>query len=829
MGIYHEDIANIELSSGQIFRSFMNHTIGSGDVLANRFGVRVFRNGEPENIGGTCMGLFIRADGTTVTISSGVVSGNVAYVTLPEVCYAVEGQFSLAIKCQGSGVTGTLRIVDGVVSRTSTSAVVDPGMLVPSIEDLIDAIEDAVETIPADYSGLWTTLAPAFSTSTEYKAGQYVTYDGKMYKFTTDHVAGTWNSAHVIQVNVGGETADLKSAIMQLPDIYDNAINPVAGVFSGLKWENGVLKNNLVDGKTTAQIYVQLVSKTGTVTTADPAITEIGHHRRTVYCTANTKYIQIRHNGSTRDLYARFEVSFSKGTNVIVEFDVGSVVPNSIGGISISNIYARAYMINKWSASIDQTHALLIPNKALPTVQMSGNDAVVTLNVGSSGTFTNIPELYKTLTVAQFAEQISDYATVSGDVLTIRIPHTYALFYDYENNSAIMSQMTVEGMPGANCLALFTNYYGHIHGSWKELILEKDISGKKDDKLPDYYISAIETVSNKLASLPPDNFNYLFFTDIHYSYPTIFTEKKLLELTETIKTLANGTNIDAVIFGGDLIEGGYAVEKSVSVGQENAVFQPLGDIRKPVLSLFGNHDNNMYNWNSAPAETKNVSHYITMPEWENRAVYPFGESGNYYYVDFPNKNMRVVVVNACDYRPSVDDDGNVSITDYSEIMMRRDQLDNIAQMFHDSPYDIVVCSHGLVTGLFGICSKYNSRGTYTKQDSTVIDFSNMTHHVRNYHTGHYHNNAMEYVEGYNVNCISTSCACMAPAQQTLYAPSPTDIVTAWQDTGPVAYNNRVIPRIINTITETCFDVVSVASNKITKFGVGGSSDGVLDS
>lgn len=158
MAIYKEDIVNIELSTGKIFRSFLGTTIGSGDVLANRFGVRVFRNGEPENIGGTCMGLFIRADGTTVTISSGVVSGNVAYVTLPEVCYAVEGQFSLAIKCQGSGVTGTLRIVDGVVSRTSTSEVVDPGTLVPSIENLINAIEEAVESIPLDYSVLDSTV-----------------------------------------------------------------------------------------------------------------------------------------------------------------------------------------------------------------------------------------------------------------------------------------------------------------------------------------------------------------------------------------------------------------------------------------------------------------------------------------------------------------------------------------------------------------------------------------------------------------------------------------------------------------------------------------------
>ena len=211
MAIYREDIANVELSSGQIFRSFMNHTIGSGDELANRFGVRVFRNGEPENIGGTCMGLFIRADGTTVTISSGVVSGNEAYVTLPEACYAVEGQFSLAIKCQGSGVTGTLRIVDGVVSRTSTSAAVDPGTVIPSIENLIDAIDEAVASIPADYSSLWESLAPEFSTSTSYAVGQYVTYDGGLYKFVTEHTAGSWNSAHVTEATLGGGISAVKS------------------------------------------------------------------------------------------------------------------------------------------------------------------------------------------------------------------------------------------------------------------------------------------------------------------------------------------------------------------------------------------------------------------------------------------------------------------------------------------------------------------------------------------------------------------------------------------------------------------------------------------
>lgn len=154
MAIYHEDIVNIDLENGTIHRSFMNHSIGYGDDDANRFGIRAFRNGVAEDLGGTCAGYFIRADGATVAIGDGVVSGNVAYVTLPEACYAVEGNFTLTIKVSGGGVTGTMRIVDGVVSRTSTSTAVDPGTIIPSVEALISAIDDAVASIPQDYSEL---------------------------------------------------------------------------------------------------------------------------------------------------------------------------------------------------------------------------------------------------------------------------------------------------------------------------------------------------------------------------------------------------------------------------------------------------------------------------------------------------------------------------------------------------------------------------------------------------------------------------------------------------------------------------------------------------
>lgn len=169
MANYHEDIVNIELESGNIHRSFLHHSIGEGDDRANRFGVRLFRNGEPENVSGSCFGLFIRADGATVAINNGTVSGNVAYVTLPDTCYAVEGQFCLTIKVGTANDTITLRIVDGVVSRTSTNVAVDPGTIIPSIEDLIEEIEEAIAQIPADYSEL-TAEVSRISELTDTKA-----------------------------------------------------------------------------------------------------------------------------------------------------------------------------------------------------------------------------------------------------------------------------------------------------------------------------------------------------------------------------------------------------------------------------------------------------------------------------------------------------------------------------------------------------------------------------------------------------------------------------------------------------------------------------------
>lgn len=252
MAIYKEDIVSIELSSGTIHRSFLHHTIGSGDEKANRFGVRLFRDGEPVSAeSATVTGLFMAPDGTRYVISetsftgSTGTEGNKAYVQLPGICYAVTGQFTLAIKLSGGGVEGTMRIIDGTVDETGEDGAVVPTSTIPATADIIEAYEEAVAVmggsvrfdaaqsltstekttarenigagsaedvselqndvtdIQSDITDIIAGIAQEFSTETAYKKGEYVEYNGTLYLFTSDHTAGSWNNSHVTRTNIG--------------------------------------------------------------------------------------------------------------------------------------------------------------------------------------------------------------------------------------------------------------------------------------------------------------------------------------------------------------------------------------------------------------------------------------------------------------------------------------------------------------------------------------------------------------------------------------------------------------------------------------------------
>lgn len=166
MAHYREDILDIELESGTVARSFNNKMIASGDVSGNRYGMRLMRNGEPVSLtGAACVGFFIRSDGITLVIN-GEVSNGAAYVELPAAAYAVEGNFSLAVKVTGTGFAETMRIVDGTVVLTTTGEIADPASEVPSLADLMAVIGRA-ETAAAAINNLSVTATQI--SGTRYK------------------------------------------------------------------------------------------------------------------------------------------------------------------------------------------------------------------------------------------------------------------------------------------------------------------------------------------------------------------------------------------------------------------------------------------------------------------------------------------------------------------------------------------------------------------------------------------------------------------------------------------------------------------------------------
>lgn len=231
MAIYHENIVSIELESGNIHRSFLKHSIGKADVDANRFGIRAYRNGVPVDLSGaSCQGFFRNAEGLNIALTSyGTVSGNEAYVTLPAACYNVEGLFTLAIKLVGGGVTGTMRIVDGMVDNTNTSGAVAPTSSVPTYVEII-AQYDAMVAATAAAN---TAIAEDFDATKCYPAGKMVINGGTLYKLTEDHeVNTTWANTSKVAAKIANEVSDLAGARSYMSYAGDEMTNdPMHGYF----------------------------------------------------------------------------------------------------------------------------------------------------------------------------------------------------------------------------------------------------------------------------------------------------------------------------------------------------------------------------------------------------------------------------------------------------------------------------------------------------------------------------------------------------------------------------------------------------------------------
>ena len=85
--------------------------------------------------------------------------------------------------------------------------------------DLINAINAAVATIPADYTDLMAAIAPTYSDNALYAKGSYAWYDGELYRSNIDiTTAETFTASHWIKTSLAEDVGRLFYVYRQLED-----------------------------------------------------------------------------------------------------------------------------------------------------------------------------------------------------------------------------------------------------------------------------------------------------------------------------------------------------------------------------------------------------------------------------------------------------------------------------------------------------------------------------------------------------------------------------------------------------------------------------------
>ena len=182
-------------------------------------------------LSGTPAGVMLRADGQDVTLTCSV-SGGVVSATLPANAYSVPGRFGLTIFLTSDGQKTAIYAAVGTVGKTSSGTVAPPAG--SDVVTLVNQINTAIAAIPANYNACF---APAYSTSGLYSVGQYVTYNGNLYRCNTAiTTAETWTAAHWTQTNLGADVYDLKSALT----------NNIERFFSS-DFKNGSLESGIIN------------------------------------------------------------------------------------------------------------------------------------------------------------------------------------------------------------------------------------------------------------------------------------------------------------------------------------------------------------------------------------------------------------------------------------------------------------------------------------------------------------------------------------------------------------------------------------------------------
>lgn len=654
--------------------TFLDGNVFSADNDGNKVGVKVYSDGEPVTLTGTISGNVIRPDGTTVAVT-GASEGNSAWIVLPQAAYTYPGVVSIIIKNTVNSTVSTICAVVATVYESTTSVVVDPGTIIPSIETLITSIETAVASIPADYSALWTSLAPAFDSTKSYVAGQYVTYNGGVYRFITTHT-GSWVAADAVAINIGGELSDLKSAIHDGTNIEDIALN--------LLWEQGAISSSGADvngNYLTYWIRTSFYPADEIATILGSCLTGLGKPLA-IYCaqyTAAKTFIKyqlrnIAEGGSAGSLwvmeddcaYVRF-CAAKYPTSSKFSFDAGTesqyvgLTATSKLSLQITELLAEKdedgvrYQIDglKDTNSFNLLNNAPVSNKSSASVEWEVNDNG-SIYVHGTASSTSLFNFCSGAIVDWIKPGRKYYVQFNSDNIDFRVlvansleAETTNILNTRENAEFIVPTGTVKLI-----IRLAVSSGTVVSETVHPILFEIPTNAMLADIPKSYYISEIrQTIEDVYSANTEPGLVFLTCTDPHYlsmigTYPTtLVKEDSVTDMCVNMKNVADAIKADAVVCLGDIVDSAassstYTTEQTTE--QIKTVMQRFHKIGLPLIYAIGNHDDNRYV--SGECFTSQQLYSMFMSYCPSDRVSDGTFNGLNYSLDYAAYKIRVLVV-----------------------------------------------------------------------------------------------------------------------------------------------------------------------------------------
>jgi len=348
----------------------------------------------------------------------------------------------------------------------------------------------------------------------------------------------------------------------------------------------------------------------------------------------------------------------------------------------------------------------------------------------------------------------------------------------------------------------------------------------------EYYWNEIYDVVEKINQIADKKFSFVYATDLHVDFKDNHTV--VLPQCEAMVEIANSTDVDCVILGGDILHGISSKEESLAYLHEYV--EILRKSKVPTYVTRGNHDDNAYHndpW-IPPYDNKRVPHkYIVWDyDWNRAILEPLARGkaihdlknpeSSYYYVDYPEKKIRVIFLDP--YAYPKEEKGDLSVWSAEGWDRFSDwQLKWFAETALDTSkegWSYILSSHGALIGGFvtGPCSNasipyeiikaFNEKKKYANEKLDInVNYTNVKSNLPLHIFGHTHLDGYHNDKDVDMLMINTGVCAISEYDCSLatvdYCVSP--------------------KREKGTITEALFDVIILCEDGTVhriRFGAG---------